>query len=71
MTRAEHNGGNLARRFVIEVGKMLRKHKAGVDIVAELDAARADLIGSNPNEPELLRAFDAFCDCITERAASV
>lgn len=67
MTKTERSGGHLARRFVIEVGKMLRKHKAGVDVVAELEAARRDLIGSNPDEHELHRAFDAFCDCITER----
>lgn len=48
MTRTERSGGLLARRFVIEVGKMLRKHKAGAE-----------------------RAFDAFCDCITERASYV
>mgnify|MGYP001079041056 CR=1 FL=1 len=65
--QCERSGGLIAARFVREVGKAIIAHKKGHDVAARLLAGRDDMLRANPNEPELLRAYDAFCDCITER----
>ena len=67
MRQVEKSGALIAARFTKEVGKAIIAHKNGRDVVAMLQAGRCHLLYSNPGEPELMRAYDAFCDCITER----